>query len=237
MVNEAHAEGSSSPNGSRTIYGVRSSDSRSRKDGVSARTRGTRRSDVEVILSDGSSFFVPTSLWVRIGRAEGEAADDEWLTQLHHQVDVSAARNRALSLQARREHSRCQLRRKLIERDIDPVVADIAIDSLLRDRLVDDARFARMWVESRLRRHPEGRAALFAGLLRSGVSRELAEQSLDELNSADGDVLDRALEAAAARLERSGALEPQVLTRKLAARGFSYQRIRNYLSRRENSSG
>jgi len=236
MVNEAHAESSSSQNDSRTIYSVRSSDSGSRGDGTPVRARGTRRSDVEVILSDGSSFFVPASLWGRIGRAEGELANEQWLNSLQHQVDLSAARGRALSLQARREHSSSQLRRKLVEREIDPVIADIAIDSLVRDRLVDDARFARMWVESRLRRHPEGRAALFAGLLRSGISRELAERSLEQITAEDGDVLDRAIESAAVRLERSGSLEPQVLTRKLAARGFSYQQIRNYLVRRENRS-
>jgi regulatory protein len=196
---------------------------------------GTRKSGAEVILSDGSSFFVPASVWATLARAEGAVAEDAWISQIQGSSEALQIRDRALGFLATREHSRVQLSRKLAKRGFDARVVDAVLDDLAAARLVDDARYARTWIESRLRRHPEGRAALSAGLARAGVSREIADRCLSELLDENSAILEDAVAAAAEKIQRSRVLDPSDLRRKLAARGFAYGLIRKYLERRGDS--
>lgn len=64
-------------------------------------------------------------------------------------VDAHA---KALQLLARREHSRAELRRKLLGRDYPPGEVDAALAALAAEGWLSNARFAEMLVRSRLAR-------------------------------------------------------------------------------------
>ena len=60
-----------------------------------------------------------------------------------------SARNKAMDLLARREHSEQELRYKLRSRDFDEDAIEIAIEGLKADRLLSDERFTEAYVNQR----------------------------------------------------------------------------------------
>jgi regulatory protein len=83
---------------------------------------------------------------------------------------VRDLRTTALDLLGRRENTRAQLRRKLLQRKHDPADIDRVLDDLVAAGLLDDARAART-----LTRH----ASHIKGHGRNRIARELAAKGVD----------------------------------------------------------
>ena len=135
-----------------------------------------------------------------------------------------ACRKQALDLLARREHSRLELRRKLLARSHVQDLVDEVLDWLRQERLLDEARFAEQFVRSRTGRG-QGPAKIRAQLLQRGVGDSLIDTALAEAEC------DWAALAAAARRKRFGAASPGAYrerarqARFLKSRGFEYGQI------------
>ena len=85
----------------------------------------------------------------------------------------------ALKLLSYRPHSEQELRRRLSRRyPHPPAMVDNALARLKDRGLLDDAAFSQFWRESRERHRPRGAAVIRWELLRMGVQREVAEESL-----------------------------------------------------------
>lgn len=79
-----------------------------------------------------------------------------------------------------RSRSVAEVRRRLASAGYRPDLVDGAIARLLELGILDDAAFARAWVESRDRARPRGERALRQELLLKGVDRELIDDVLVE---------------------------------------------------------
>ena len=90
----------------------------------------------------------------------------------------------ALRLIARAEQCTGGLRRKLERRKCDPNYIDIVIDRLCELGLLDDRRFSRLWLESRLRL-PRSPLRLLAGLCSRGIERDDAEAAIKDVLNED----------------------------------------------------
>ena len=64
-------------------------------------------------------------------------------------TDPGAVRAKALELLARREHSRLELRQKLIQRGYPPAQIDLVLDQLVEERLLDEGRYAELYASTR----------------------------------------------------------------------------------------
>ena len=95
--------------------------------------------------------------WIRISEQAG--ADDP-----------AAVRAKALELLARREHSRLELRQKLIQRGFSTDRIESALDQLTEEHWLDEARFAELYAC--------GRADKGYGPLR--IARELRERGVPD---------------------------------------------------------
>ena len=109
-------------------------------------------------------------------------------------------RQRALELAFRavaaRERTEHELRGFLDRRGIDAEVIDDVVRALADERLLDDAGYARRFVEDRRLLDQWGSERIARDLARRGVERELIEQALASHDSADElaaaiEVLDR----------------------------------------------
>ena len=135
-----------------------------------------------------------------------------------------ACRKQALDLLARREHSRLELRRKLLARSHAEDMADEVLDRLQQERFLDEARFAEHFVRSRTGRG-QGPAKIRAELRKRGVGESLIDTALAEAEC------DWTGLAAAARRKRFGAAPPGAYrerarqARFLKSRGFEYGQI------------
>lgn len=185
-----------------------------------------------VTLSDGSSFFVLKE--VQLTQAiypgvEVGAADQARLERLSEQ---RAATRSALGLLARAPHSRQGLRLKLVQRGHGEAAITAALDRVLELGYLDDRRFAEDWVRLRIERHPEGRAALIAGLRERGVSRDVAEEVGARVvtDEVEEDCLLRAISRVGRGATRSSS--PTDATRmaaRLQALGFPSRLIRRHV--------
>jgi SOS response regulatory protein OraA/RecX len=99
-----------------------------------------------------------------------------------------------------------------------PVIGTV-LDDLERRGLVDDRRFARLWLSSQVRARPRSLRLLRRDLLREGVAQDIVEEALVEVAREHPEPA-LALAAARKKLRPTGA-DPARLARLLAARGFA----------------
>ncbi|MBA3479669.1 MAG: recombination regulator RecX [Lautropia sp.] len=92
-------------------------------------------------------------------------------------------RGRALRFLARREHSRAELRRKLLTEEVDEAAVNILLDDLESKKLLSDRRFAEVLAQSKGARY--GVASVSRTLAKQGVSPELAAAALAPLSATE----------------------------------------------------
>ena len=138
---------------------------------------------------------------------------------------------KAISLLAGAEHCRKGLARKLSSRGFDEEEITAALQRLTEENLLDDRRFAGLWIEFRQRRTNEGRRLLEAGLLKRGVDRETAAAAVNAYAGTEpyNEAFDRARE----RILRAGEPRGEELVSGLLRKGFTINEIRSRLADRE----
>ena len=137
---------------------------------------------------------------------------------------IVATYNAALRYLSYRPRSEAEVRSRLLRRHSSEV-AEAVIAALAEQKLLADAAFARYWRENRERRHPKGQAVLLQELLRLGVSRETAEESLEGFD-AEANAY-RAAVKWAHRLKGAGYVEfRQRLWAYLQRRGFRPEAVK-----------
>jgi regulatory protein len=92
-----------------------------------------------------------------------------------------------------RSRSRRELADKLRQRRVPDEVATRLLDRFTEVGLIDDAAFARQWVESRQAGRGLARRALADELRRRGVDAEVVREAVDEVDAADEEAAARAL--------------------------------------------
>ena len=91
--------------------------------------------------------------------------------------DLSSAKNYALRLIKFRARSEKEFRDKLKNKEYSAEVIEEVIGSLKKARLLDDRLFAKLWVESRIKR-PLGLARLRYELKQKGIDKDIIESTL-----------------------------------------------------------
>lgn len=209
MDREAPGESSSSPSVNPTVKAIR-------------RGAGER---AEVLLTDGSSFFMYPEEPDALGLCEGSLVDETLREELEWRRQRYFCREKAVELLARREHSSAELERKLLQREFSPAVIEPVLEELRQKRWLDDERFARMYAETRLRRKAMGAGKLVEELTRKGVPREVTERTVAEYCTEQ--YQREAVEEAARKALRRVGENREKLLRALRNRGFAMEYIRS----------
>jgi regulatory protein len=123
----------------------------------------------------------------------------------------------ALHLLGRRELSVQQLRERLIEREHDRHDVDRAIDLLIENKALDDARVAAAYVRTALKVKGRGRLRIQREMQEMGIPKEIAAEALAE---AFGEVDERALVTRALQKKLRG--NQKIATRAEYARVFQF---------------
>ncbi len=139
------------------------------------------------------------------------------------------ALNNAYALLRQRPRSVYEIRNRLkLKGYADSIIEDI-VASLERAGELDDERFARLWVESRMHMNPAGDVVLRHELKRNGISDGVIEAVLTE-KSEKYDEYEIALGMAKDRFERFKKLDRRKAMKRiydfLLRRGFKYDNIR-----------
>ncbi len=194
----------------------------------SFKQRGSAGETIQVFLSDGSSFFMPQKFIITYNLYKGMEVDPDILDLIRNAVLLNNTEKKAVELLSFRDHSCREIELKLVKREF-PIEIVKEVITALKDRgLLNDSEYAEKWLFSRLKRYPEGRAKLKAGLLKKGISREICT---DVISSVFSEELETdALLRAAEKLRRKRKITGDKLIRSLLNKGFNYTGIKSYIS-------
>lgn len=182
------------------------------------------RGRFRITISDSEELLVPVSLFRERPLQEGQEIDledyDNWLMVRQYRF----ALDRAVGYLAARARSKREIEQKLLQAGYRPCTVEMVIYKLSRENLLDDADFARQWVESRSG-HRLGKNRIAQELRRKGITQEEAEEALSAIDEEDQLANAIALaEKAAARLKPDEDLRKAAnrIAGMLARRGFSW---------------
>jgi regulatory protein len=130
----------------------------------------------------------------------------------------------ALRLVSRAEQTSQGLIRKLRKAGYSPPCAGAVLARLEELEIVDDSRYARLWLQARLAGKAEGPRRLLAALRHRGISRRDAEETLRAVLDGAGE---RALLERFLKKKRLSGEEPDI-AHILRGEGFSPSLIREY---------
>lgn len=127
----------------------------------------------------------------------------------------SVARKILLDQLTGQARTRKELADRLAKKLVPQEIADRLLDRFEEVGLIDDAAFARLWVDSRQSGKGLARRALAQELRRKGVADDVAQEALDEVDPADEEAAARAL--VAKKLRSLSRFDDVTKTRRLVA--------------------
>lgn len=180
------------------------------------------RQRVNVFIDGSFALGVSLETLTREQLYVGKQIDAQQWARLAAAESVSKALHAALRWLQARPRSIAEIRERLQRKQFAPETIEAVIARLTDLDMLDDAAFARYWVESRNRSRPRGQQALRSELARKGIDRETVAQTL------------RDEELVGDEHERARALARDVLPKyaQVADRATFQRRLGGYLQRR-----
>jgi len=208
---------------------------------ITPRGSGGRR-ERKVTIDGERILTITEETFLRFGLFDGQTMDPERLQELELADGVSRAMTEAHRLIDHRMRTRRELAVKLKSGGRPDEVIDQVLDRLEHAGLIDDGRFARLWIDERLRRRPAGLSLLRRELRQKGIDAEIVDTALEESASRDGET-ERAYEALRRQSYRYARLDRDAAHRRMVAflgrRGFGqaviYQVVHRVLDEIEES--
>jgi regulatory protein len=163
-----------------------------------------------------------------LGLKAGDKIDNDRLNDIERKENISQAKEFALKLLSFRPRSKKELKDRLKKKAFVGEVIEQTLDRLEELNLIDDQKFASMWVEEKLKYRPTGRRVLERELYLKGIEKDIIQEVLDEVYSGL-DEKELALKILEKKKKQYAKLDEDVAKRRinnlLLRRGFSYQTI------------
>ena len=205
---------------------------------------GAEGKSKRIELSDGSFYSFKTCYLPPVGNneslytpgvAEGRKISATEEEGFRFASACFRAEKTALQLIARAEQSIFGLTRKLKKRSHDPACVRAVIAQLCELKLIDDRRYARLWLETRINRQSSSPWRLLAALRSRGIDRNDAESAVKEALDDDTEfqLLQRYVEKIKRKQAKNSSQENaaaarQSLKYRLKSEGFSTPAIQRF---------
>lgn len=158
-----------------------------------------------------------TAAWLSVG----QILSDEKIAQLQAEDVRETHYQHVLRYLSYRPRTEAEIQKYLQKKSAGEDVIDYVLERLKSGGLVNDERFAQIWVENRAELRPRSRRALVYEMRQRGISDEIIQESLEQISDDD-----QAYQAALHHRRKIIHLDwneyRQKMLRYLAQRGFSY---------------
>ncbi len=189
--------------------------------------RNKNRVNVHLDGEYAFSLQMLTAAPLRIGQTLDEAA----IAALHDQDGYEQAKDTAVRFIEYRPRSVVEVRQHLQGKGFSEAAVAQAITRLQELALLDDAAFARYWVEQRETFKPRSSRAVAHELRQKGVESQIVETALTELSF---DEKDAALRAGQKKARTLASLPYEAFAQKLSGylqrRGFGYGTVKEVIA-------
>lgn len=136
---------------------------------------------VDISLDGRNCLTLDKETWASSAFQEGDSIGEEDIEQLVFEFEQKSANIRALQILSQRNHSKAELRRKLLMKSGE-AASTIVLERMERLKLIDDRQFAREYAEDLLRRKNMSLSRIRYELIAKGVDKEVADEILSEFN-------------------------------------------------------
>ena len=197
---------------------------------ITALQKRPGRKHIELHLDGKFELTVSAESCLRFGLLVGDTLSSSRLDELREAEARRVALEAALRLLSYRQRSEFELRDRLLRKRVRPEIVAETIGRLSHAGLLDDAQFARSWVDRRDLRAPRSRRLMAAELRARGLSRGAVEDATSAVDERE------AAYRAAARRARSLPSMPYPQFRQrvgdlLLRRGFDHELVRETVTR------
>lgn len=187
-----------------------------------------KRADRYSVYVDGMYVFsLSESALLASGLHTGKEVTADGLAELKDTSKRDKAYNQALGQLARRARSEWEIRDYLKRKDYDPELIDQIIARLYKVALLNDAEFARMWIDNRRLLKSTSRRRLQQELRQKRISDELISKALAEDDTEEVEVL-KELVARKRKIVRYH--DNTKLMQYLIRQGYNYDDVKNAIN-------
>src|SRR6266498_409411 len=180
--------------------------------------------DGEFAIGVGLTTITKTGLHV------GKQLSDEEFAKLEQIESGDKAYLAALRFLEARPRSIAEVRARLGRKDYAPEAIDAAIMRLAELELLDDAAFARYWVENRQANRPRGTGALRDELRRKGIDADVTAEVLNDDTLTGDEAASEWVLACGALRKYAGSRDRNAFTRRMGSylqrNGYTFEIIR-----------
>jgi regulatory protein len=184
---------------------------------------------VNVFVDGEFALGVSLTTITKNGLHIGKQFSAEEFAKLEQSESGDKAYLAALRFLEARPRSITEVRARLGRKDFAPEAIDAAIARLTDLALLDDAAFARYWVENRQAYRPRGAGALRDELRRKGIDADVTAEVLDDVLTGDEAIGAWGL-ARGALHKYAGSQDRNAFTRRMGSylqrRGYTFEVIR-----------
>lgn len=186
------------------------------------------RQRVNIYLDDDFSFGL--SIMVAATLCTGQKLSSDTIEALVKKDELARAYNASLRYLGPRARSIAEMKFYLKGKGYSESVVADTISRLSQETYLNDAEFARLWVDSRNRFNPKGAWALKQELFQKGINEAIIEETLSghDDNAAAWQAVER-------KIDHWKTLDHETFRKKLYTylgnRGFSYETTRDIESR------
>lgn len=185
------------------------------------------RSRVNVYIDNRFAFSLSNIVAEGASLKSGTHLSDDEIEQLLNRDQFQKALDAALRFLSYRPRSEKEVRDKLLKKGFSEPFIDKVLARLAELGIIDDAAFARFWVQNRDTYSPRSHRALKFELRSKGVERHIVDEALEETV----DVETSATAAARKKLKSVRNLDYNRFREKLGAylarRGYDYETIKS----------
>ncbi len=195
--------------------------------GLRAQERDPQR--VNVFIDHTFAIGISLNTLADEGLFVGKAIDAPTWARLEASEHHERAFQRALRFLQSRPRSTHELRQRLRRAEYPTATIDAVVHRLTTLGLLDDAEFARLWIEKRQSHRPRSAALLRAELLQKGLDRELVDMALEAAHDPADDTAQAYAAAQAVLARYATAPDWQTFERRMGSylqrRGFRFDTI------------
>ncbi len=180
-----------------------------------------------VFVDDVFAFGMSELGLIEHGLKIGQEYSKEELDKLKQDANTDKIYNMTLGLIARRPRSQWEIENYLRGKEVDEDARQAIVARLLEKKFIDDADFARRWVENRRLLKPISKRKLQLELRAKRVSDSVIQHVLSQDDTEEIDVLRQEVEKKRRQLRYQ---DNTKLMQYLARQGYSYDDIKRVLS-------
>lgn len=178
---------------------------------------------------DELEFSIHEELVVEYRLVVDKTLDEATFDQLQKDLGYGSAYAYAIAVLSRRMYTQKEIREKLLTREVEVDVIEEVIKKLLELDLLDDSRYAKIYIETQIEAAKKSKERILMDLRQKGVSRHIVEDC-DALFSSDQElaVVDQEIEKAWRRLVKKELTDYErkhKIVQSVARKGFDLDDI------------